>query len=409
MFGYLQDIQHGTFPSAVMSTQLEELAKHIKSNLESMECKFVDPFPKEVQTDCSICLHLLNEPYVVGCCGYRFCKSCLIPSIRCCPLCKTYNFDKLPDKQLERLLNQRAVYCLLQDSGCSWTGELNKLSSHLNYDDGLSKAACEYLPFPCAFCGDYFKRVDMSSHQSICVSRPSECTFCNYKCPFKDLSAHFTSCPKQPRLCKNHCGEQRFTPDQTNAHLANDCPLEVISCEFSFAGCGICYLRKDLEEHMDKRVKMHLRLMTTKYKQLQEKESKASSALQPLKEENTRLSKSISELSIKNTRLSKSSSELSIKNQELAAENEMLRKKVEEVKNIHHLNVTNFPPAVSKQHLKCVFGQFGTVEDITLNKPHNAIIKYSKQSEYEHAMAVNSARGINLLKHQLSLQLSYSS
>ena len=378
-----------------MSTQLEKLAKCIKSNLESMQCKFVDPFPKEVQTDCSICLHLLNEPYVVGCCGYRFCKSCLVPTIRCCPLCKTYKFDKLPDKQLERLLNQRAVYCLLQNSGCNWTGELSKLSSHLNFDDGLSKAACQYLPFPCAFCGDYFKRVDMSSHQNICVSRPSECIFCNYKCPFKYLSTHSTRCPKQLRLCKNHCGEQRFTPDQMNAHLANDCPLEMVSCEFRFAGCGIRYLRKDLEEHMDERVKMHLRLMTTKYKQLQEKESKASSALQPLKEENTRLSKSISELSIEN--------------QKLAAENEMLKKKVEEVKNIHHLTITNLPPAVNEHNLKCVFGRFGTVEDIILNKPHNAIIKYSEQSEYEHAMEVSSARGINLLKHQLSLQLNYSS
>ena len=377
-----------------MSTQLRELAKCIKSNLESMECKFVDPFPKEVQTDCSICLQTLKEPYVIGCCGYRFCKLCLIPTIRCCPLCKTYNFDKLPDKQLERLLNQRAVYCLLQNSGCNWTGELSKLSSHLNFDDGSSKSACEYLPFPCGFCGDYFKRVDMSCHQGMCVSRPSECLFCNYKCPFKDLSVHITSCPKRSRLCKNNCG-QRFTSDEMVAHLTKVCPLEMISCEFRFAGCEKRFSRKDLEEHMEERLKKHLQLMTITYKQLQEKEKKALSALQPLKEENAILLKS--------------NSELDIKNQEIAAENELLKNKVGEVKNIHHLAVTNFPPAVSKQHLKCVFGQFGTVEDITLNKPYNAIIKYSKQSEYERAMVASSARGINLLKYQLSLQLSYSS
>ena len=152
-----------------MNEDLKELAESVKSSSELFDCKFVEPFPKEVQTGCSICLHTLKQPYIVGCCGYRFCKSCLDPSIKSCPLCKEVNFDKLQDKQLERLLNQRSVYCLLQDSGCKWTGELGKLSSHLSFEDSLSVTACEKLPVPCSHCGGYFKHADLPGHQDVCV------------------------------------------------------------------------------------------------------------------------------------------------------------------------------------------------------------------------------------------------
>ena len=40
-------------------------------------CDFVDTIPKELQTECSICLHVLRDPHMVDCCGYRFCKSCI--------------------------------------------------------------------------------------------------------------------------------------------------------------------------------------------------------------------------------------------------------------------------------------------------------------------------------------------
>ena len=112
-----------------MSGDLKELAKSVKSSSELFDCKFVEPFPKEVQTDYSIYLHTLKQPYVVGCCGYRFRKSSLPPSVKSCPLCKEVNFDRLQDKQFEHLLDQRPVYCLLQDSCCKWTGELGKLFS----------------------------------------------------------------------------------------------------------------------------------------------------------------------------------------------------------------------------------------------------------------------------------------
>ena len=38
----------------------------------------------------------------------------------------------MPDKQLERLLNEKLVYCSNKRHGCTWSGELGKLEhNHL--------------------------------------------------------------------------------------------------------------------------------------------------------------------------------------------------------------------------------------------------------------------------------------
>ena len=53
-------------------------------------CQFVEAIPTELQTECSICLHTVRDPYMVDCCGYRFCKDCIMPvyvAFKKCPLC----------------------------------------------------------------------------------------------------------------------------------------------------------------------------------------------------------------------------------------------------------------------------------------------------------------------------------
>ncbi len=383
-----------------MSWNLENIARRVKSSLESREFQFVEPFPSEVQTECSICLQILKEPYVVGCCGYRFCKSCLHPTIRSCPLCKTYNFSKLPDKQLERLLNQRPVYCLLQDNGCKWSGELCHLSAHLSLDNIHLQSACGYLPVPCPYCKVYMRRMRIPVHQGGCSSRPSNCMHCKRSFPYNQLSAHYKVCPNVPRVCKNSCGYQHHSNEAMDSHLANDCPLEMICCEYRFTGCGMRFLRKDLDDHMKGRTDLHLRQMKTKCKQLQDKEQKASSALKSLREDNAKLKEEKEGLY---ALILQCTSQL----EELSAENEELRR-ASKGREIKKLKVTNLPPGTNKHNLKCVFGQFGTVSDIQLNKPHNAFIEYSCQSDFEEALQVSLVRGINLLKHRLVLEEIYS-
>ena len=112
------------------------------------ECSFVEDLPKEVQTECSICLNVLREPYMVGCCGYRFCRNCIVPvqkSTGRCPLCNN-SFHSLPDKHLERILLDRMVYCSHRDerSGCQWQGKLMDFDSHIR--------KCMWTKVPCPHC-----------------------------------------------------------------------------------------------------------------------------------------------------------------------------------------------------------------------------------------------------------------
>ena len=372
-----------------MNEDLKELAESVKSSFELFDCKFVEPIPKEVQTDCSVCLHTLKQPYIVGCCGYRFCKSCLAPSIKSCPLCKEVNFDKLQDKQLERLLNQRPIYCLLQDSGCKWTGELGKLSSHLSFEDSLSVTACEKLPVPCSHCGGYFKRADLPGHQGVCESRPSQCIYCSYKCPFKKLASHHKSCLMIPQKCKNNCSEKLFTKEELESHLAKDCPLQYISCEFLFAGCESTLMRKDMKDHVECETKHHLSLVTTK---LQDKETSMSDELQKLQTQVTTLTKNISELASRF--------------QEVSAENEQLKRQTNQSRPTY-IRISNLPAGATENDINNVFRRFGTPDAIIRSRPDCVYIQYRVYSKYGIIMETHATKPIKLMKQRLVLELLY--
>ena len=388
---------------------LGDIAKQVKSDAESYDCKFVEPIPEEVQTVCSICLLTLKEPCIVGCCGNRFCKACIKPAkqLRFCPLCKASNFQMLPDKQLERLLNQRNVYCLLRDSGCKWTGELNKLPNHLHFVDDVVHVStslgktdiCEFLPIPCVYCKEYFRRIDMEKHKSNCNARPSVCKYCCYKCPFKDLvSQHLQKCSLYPITCKNLCGKD-FKRKDLEAHLANDCPLQKVDCEYRYAGCGEKVSRKDVADHMEMKLRTHLSLVSTRCKQLIDKEKK--NCINVL---------SYNELKRENKALKIQFADIISTCQEVLVENELLKNnlKEKEERSIQQLLVTNLPPTATEQHLKSVFGQHGSVVHVNLLTANIAFIKYSTNDEYEKVIEASMSRGINLLQHQLELHLIYS-
>ena len=95
------------------------------------DCEFVER-PKELETDCPICLQILRDPFQVSCCGHSFCQSC----IKCvqadkksCPTCNEADFSVFPDKRLRRSLYAFQVRCVHQKSGCEWIGELEVLAA----------------------------------------------------------------------------------------------------------------------------------------------------------------------------------------------------------------------------------------------------------------------------------------
>lgn len=177
----------------------------------------------------------------------------------------------LPDKHLERLLKQRQIYCLLRGSGCRWTG-LKDIHNHLNFDDSEAVDSysfkmtikCRYLPIPCSYCEEYVRRMNMEIHKGQCNHRPCVCKHCSDEYLFKDQTVHFSLCPMYPVYCSNRCSYIVFKRKDLEPHLANDCLLQQVDCEYSYAGCRERRLWRDMDDHMERKLREHLGLVTIK-------------------------------------------------------------------------------------------------------------------------------------------------
>ena len=265
-------------------------------NMETgYDCEFVDGPPKELHWECSICLLVLRQPYLVDCCGNHFCKACLervseANEIKGCPLCKQEKFTFIPNKGLERVLNQRKVYCSNKKSGCEWTGELRQLDSHLN-DQSSSKGGasavsandqpssptgdtdpllegCQFVEVCCCNCPTTVLRSQMKKHLNVCPNKPVKCKYCkNFTAIPKDLEEnHHPVCPKFPLPCPNKCGAE-IQRKNVAKHVDTTCPLSKLPCEYSHVGCAHVSTRKKMEGHVKSASGMaaHLSLMEKAY------------------------------------------------------------------------------------------------------------------------------------------------
>lgn len=367
------------------SSKLAKLLERIKSDVDAQNFDFLESLPKEIQTECSICLHMLKEPYIVECCGYRFCKQC-ITSIagQPCPLCKSAWFQKLPDKQLQRLLNQRKVYCLLKAEGCTWEGEMDKVYQHLQLDcllkaeectwegemgndssvvltesSGTKITLCDYVPVTCTYCMLALKRKDMSDHKSVCVKKEVECEYCNTTMSVTSISSHHKHfCLQYPEHCRNNCTLKIFTRNDLYKHLKTDCPLEKIECEY---GCGASVFRKEMADHIKESTEEHLSLVFSRYKKMKEN-------YKTLKD-----------------RISRSKG----------------------YKDIEFILVSNLSENTHEQMIQSRFGQIGTVRLVQMIPSHNAaIIEFEHKEVYSRV--IEQSHSINLLKHRLKVTPIYS-
>ena len=148
------------------------------------ECVFVEEPPKQVQTECAICLCVLKDPYLVDCCCNSFCQSCIKPiqdDDKPCPLCSMKFTTCIPEKRLQRTLNEMKVYCPQKELGCEWIGELISLPQHLNTaNESKQLVGCSFAVIECTFCGDDIQRKDLEEHKTHkCPQRPYSCDYCN--------------------------------------------------------------------------------------------------------------------------------------------------------------------------------------------------------------------------------------
>ena len=239
------------------------------------DCEFVEIPPKVVQTECPVCLQIIQEPYQADCCGYAFCRECIgrfKKDSKCCPCCKAEQFNTFEDKRLKRTLYAFKVYCTNKRQGCQWEGELSQLDNHLNSTPSHEKQqeGCQFTLIKCIHGSGLFQRSDIQFHQDYhCPKRPYSCKYCkDYVSIFEDITTnHWLECGYYPVRCVNRCGKiiQR---QELHDHISKDCPLTVLDCEFGHVGCEAKLPRKDMEAHLEDNVVKHMSLQAANYKQV---------------------------------------------------------------------------------------------------------------------------------------------
>ena len=242
------------------------------------ECEFVEEPPKYLQSECPVCLQILREPYQVTCCGKSFCRECIKRAklkSRPCPCCKQDDFNHFPNKGLQQPLYGFQVHCVNKDEGCEWKGELGELDNHLNLknlavDNELQ--GCAFANIKCGYCCETLTRKDLQHHKNeLCDKRPFSCEYCNkYESTYDDvIHNHWPVCGSHPVKCPNKCGIFFHRLD-LEGHVKNDCPLSVVECDFSYAGCDVKLARKDMPEHVNESLATHFSLLATSHKKQQE-------------------------------------------------------------------------------------------------------------------------------------------
>ena len=234
------------------------------------DCIFKEELPKYLQVECSICLCVLDDPHIIDCkCGASFCRSCIQPTLkekRPCPLCNSSFSVSIPNSSVQRAINSLQVYCSSKEAGCEWVGELRALTRHLNDDiesDSYKSSGCPCLLLNCGYCNGEFQRQHMFGHETNeCLKRPYVCGTCNdFESTFEDvMTNHIDVCPCGLVPCPNVCGVslQRKCIDD---HLADNCPLEIVSCSFSHIGCEEKLPREDMLAHINGNLALHLSLL----------------------------------------------------------------------------------------------------------------------------------------------------
>ena len=266
------------------------------------DCIFVDEPPKHLQIECSICLCILHDPQVIDCeCGLSYCLSCIKPIYegrRPCPLCNCSFPNLMSNRTLKRTLNGLKVYCSFVENGCEWIGELGQLQDHLNDspEDSVSKLlGCRFVQVYCAYCENVFERQCIQEHErNECLKRPFCCTHCReYESTFENVTkSHIPVCPSRPVPCPNECGEVPLCKD-LDKHLIDSCPLQMIDCYFSYAGCEAMILRRDMEAHISENIVTHMCLQGASH---QQQLLKLKSQVLKLQKENDKLKRKVESL-----------------------------------------------------------------------------------------------------------------
>ena len=296
-------------------------------NRGGFDCEFVERPPEILQSECPVCLQIIRDPYQVTCCGNSFCCSC-IQRIKAdnkpCPTCNAEKISDFTDVRLKRSLYAFKVRCSHQKDGCEWTGELWQLDVHLNKDPPPEKHldGCQFTKIDCLYCEEKQQRQYIQVHQNEqCMKRPFSCEYCHdYESNFDDvIHNHWPVCGFHPVRCPNECGSfpQRQNLD---SHVADECPLTTISCDFVHVGCGVKLPRKDMPEHLRESFLVHTSLLAVSHAKQQAQIVELVAENDTLRSKNVNLEQRHTSLQESHTTLSTSHAGLQAQIKDLAAQ-----------------------------------------------------------------------------------------
>ena len=166
------------------------------------EISFVEELV-DIHHECLVCLQLLREPWIVECCGHHLCKPCidkLVHDKKGCPHCRKLKFRYVRDKNLQRILLGKRVFCKYKCRGCEWQGTLREVDCHCS-----TKLRCEW-------CMLELLCYEMKRHNEVCVvaSELIECDLqpfgCTKRFPRKNKKEHMqNNCREHVSILKQTC------------------------------------------------------------------------------------------------------------------------------------------------------------------------------------------------------------
>ena len=223
------------------------------------EFEFVEVVPEDLY--CRKCSLVARRLTITDCCGDSFCHNCIAgpqQQNQPCPACGENNFNTLKQVKNQRRINQLMVYCSMKERGCSWSGTLEQLDTHLDPDQDN----CQYVDTKCPLnCLKTIPKNKLDDHLAQhCVKRAYVCRYCSsFKATYEEVvDTHLPQCRYVPLDCPHRCGAT-FERDFFEDHMKM-CRLEEVECELRGVGCGGRFLREDQEEHARQNSQKHLTL-----------------------------------------------------------------------------------------------------------------------------------------------------
>ena len=250
--------------------------------------KFVEPPPDRLV--CKICYLPCREARLTSC-GHYYCESCLrqlqssTTVSHACPVCRKKQFEVYPQTEADREIKGLRVYCLNEEKGCGWIGELSVLIER--------ELSPRDKPIPecmrCEKCSEVIHYTNLTGHFT--TNCPCYCQYCKITAERKVINnLHKEKCHKYPLPCPNKCGLDEIPRDGMDEHKA-ECPLEVIQCRH----CTAEITRKSKENHNNENKIEHLQIICDeKFKSAYNELQRISGSVDGIKQEVAQLTETMS-------------------------------------------------------------------------------------------------------------------